>query len=207
MIDLYTWTTPNGHKIHIMLEETGLPYRVHRVNLSNKEQFDPDYVKINPNSKIPAIIDQEGPKGRPITIFESGAILTYLAEKSGKFLPKDPKARSVAMQWLNFQVGNIGPMFGQLYHFRSSAPERIAYAVNRYSNEVRRLYGVLDRRLAQSEFFAGEYSIADIAIFPWVKNPASYDQDPDEVPNVMRWVAAVKSRPAVKRGFKVLETR
>jgi GST-like protein len=206
MIELYSWATPNGHKIHIMLEETGLPYRVHKVDLGAKEQLAPDYAKINPNGKIPAIVDTEGPDGAPITIFESAAILVYLAKKAGKFMPGDPEGRYRALEWLMFQISNIGPMFGQAYHFRSGAPERVLYAVDRYTNEVGRVLGVLERRLGEAKYLAGpEYTIADIASWPWVRNGHSYGQNMDEYPNVKRWIGEIAQRPGVRRGLKALE--
>ena len=206
MIDLYTWGTPNGHKVHIMLEELGLPYRIHKVNIGAKEQFRPDYVKINPNSKIPAMVDQDGPEGAPITVFESGAILFYLAEKTGKLLPAEGEGRARVLEWLMFQMGNVGPMFGQCYHFKSSAPERIPYAIDRYAREVGRLYAVMDKRLGESAYLGGaEFSIADIACWPWTKNPPAYDQTPEDYPNVQRWIAKVASRPTVKRALRVLD--
>ena len=207
MIDLYTWGTPNGHKIHIMLEETGLPYRIHKVDIGAKEQFSPDYVKINPNSKIPAIIDQDGPDGGPVTIFESGAILFYLAEKTGKLLAPNGKARYVAVQWLMFQMGGIGPMLGQTHHFRTYAPEKIPYAIERYTNEAKRLYGVLDRRLGEAEYLAGEYGIADIATFPWLRYWEKQGVILSDYPNVARWFQAIEARPAVQRGLQVLADR
>jgi GST-like protein len=205
MIDVYTWKSPGGNKIHIMLEETGLAYRVNLVNIAAGEQRGPAFLKINPNAKIPAILDDEGPDRRPFAVFESGAILFYLAEKTGRFLPKGARERAGVLEWLMFEASSIGPMFGQCYHFRSTAPERIPYAINRYTNEVGRLYGVLDRRFALSEYVAGEYSIADIALWPWVKNPSAYNQAPEDFPNVMRWSAQMAEKPAVKRGLKALE--
>ena len=175
MIELYSWTTPNGHKIHIMLEETGLPYRVHKINLGAKEQTRPEYLKINPNGKIPAIVDTDGPDGRPLTVFESAAILVHLAQKSGKFLPTESRARYATLEWLMFQIANIGPMYGQAFHFRSVAPERVPYAIDRYTNEVGRLLGVVDKRLSEHAYLAGaEYTIADIASWPWVRNSHSF---------------------------------
>src|SRR5258708_21894640 len=168
MIDLYTWGTPNGRKVSIMLEETGLPYRVHKVDISKNEQFKPEFLALNPNSKIPAIVDQEGPGGKPLPLFESGAILIYLAEKTGKLLPTDPAARYTVLQWLMFQMGGVGPMFGQVHHFLRAAPEPVPYAIERYGKETRRLYGVLDVQLGKAAYLAGEYSIADIATYPWV---------------------------------------
>ncbi|HEY4163757.1 MAG TPA: glutathione S-transferase N-terminal domain-containing protein [Dongiaceae bacterium] len=206
MIELYSWATPNGHKIHIMLEETGLPYRVHKVDLGAKEQLTPDYAKINPNGKIPAIVDTEGPDGAPISIFESAAILVYLAKKAGKFMPGDPEGRYRTFEWLMFQIANIGPMFGQAYHFRSGAPERVPYAVDRYTNEVGRVIDVMERRLGDAKYLAGpEYTIADIAAWPWMRNAHSYGQNMDEYPNVMRWIGEIAQRPAVRRGLKALE--
>jgi GST-like protein len=206
MIELYSWATPNGHKIHIMLEETGLPYRVRKVDLGAKQQLTADYAKINPNGKIPALIDTEGPDGAPITIFESAAILVYLAKKAGKFMPADPEGRYRTLEWLMFQIANIGPMFGQAYHFRSGAPERVPYAVDRYTNEVGRILAVLERRLGVEKYLAGaEYTIADIASWPWIRNSNSHGQNMDEFPNVNRWIAEIAQRPAVRRGLKALE--
>jgi GST-like protein len=206
MIELYSWTTPNGHKIHIMLEETGLPYRVHKINLGAKEQIAPDYLKINPNGKIPAIIDTEGPDGKPLTIFESAAILVHLAQKTGKFLPTEPRARYATLEWLMFQIANIGPMYGQAFHFRSVAPERVPYAIDRYTNEVGRLLGVMDKRLWEHPYLAGaEYTIADIASWPWVRNSHSFGFNMENYPNVQRWVGAIAERPGVRRGLKALE--
>ncbi len=166
MIELHSWPTPNGHKIHIMLEECGLSYRAHAVDIGGGDQFDPAFLQISPNNKIPAIVDSDGPDGKPISLFESGAILVYLAGKTGRFLPQDVRGKYLALQWLMFQMGSIGPMLGQAHHFRLYAPEKIEYAINRYTHEAGRLYGVMDRRLGEVEYFAGEYSIADIAIFP-----------------------------------------
>jgi GST-like protein len=206
MIELYSWTTPNGHKIHIMLEETGLPYRVHKINLGAKEQTRPEYLKINPNGKIPAIVDTDGPDGKPLAIFESAAILVHLAQKSGKLLPTEPRARYATLEWLMFQIANIGPMYGQAFHFRSVAPERVPYAIDRYTNEVGRLLGVIDKRLFEQPYLAGaEYTIADIASWPWVRNSHSFGFNMDNYPNVQRWVSAIAERPAVRRGLKALE--
>jgi GST-like protein len=210
MIELYSWTTPNGHKIHIMLEETGLPYRVHKVNLGAKEQTSPDYLKINPNGKIPAIIDTEGAVGdsggQPLAIFESAAILVHLAQKSGKFLPEAPHARYATLEWLMFQIANIGPMYGQAFHFRSVAPERVPYAIDRYTNEVGRLLSVMDKRLSEHAYLAGaDYTIADIASWPWVRNSHSFGFNMENHPNVQRWITAIAERPAVRRGLKALE--
>jgi len=207
MIDVYTWPTPNGHKIHIMLEECALPYTVHAVDIGAGDQFKPEFLKISPNNKIPAIVDPEGPDGQPISLFESGAILIYLAGKTGRFLPGDVRGKYTALQWLMFQMGGVGPMLGQAHHFRLYAPEKIEYAINRYTNEARRLYQVMDRRLAEVEYFAGPYSIADIAIFPWTRSHANQGVDLAEFPNVKRWYKAIDARPAVQRGVKVLADR
>src|SRR6185312_7144428 len=171
MIDLYSWATPNGHKIHIMLEETGLEYRVHPIDIGAGDQFTPAFLAISPNNKIPAIVDSNGPDGAPISLFESGAILIYLAEKTGKLLPHEPAGRYATLQWLMFQVGGLGPMLGQTHHFRIYAPQQIEYAVSRYTNEAKRLYGVMDKQLGQSAYLAGnDYTIADIAAFPWTRS-------------------------------------
>lgn len=203
MIDLYTWTTPNGRKVSIMLEEAGLPYRVHPIDISKGDQFAPEFVAINPNSKIPAIVDAEGPGGRPISIFESGAILIYLAEKAGTLLPSDARDRVAVLQWLMFQTGGVGPMFGQRHHFYRAAPEPVPYALARYTKETHRLYGVLDRRLAEAEYLAGAYSIADIATYPWVARWEWHDLDWAKFPHVERWFKAIGARPAVQRGMQV----
>ncbi len=204
MIDLYTWATPNGHKASIMLEETGLDYRVHPVDIANDEQFAPEYEAINPNGKIPAIVDQDGPGGGPLTVFELGAILIYLAEKAGQFLSAEPRERSQTMQWLMFQVGGLGPMLGQAQHFRRFAPQPVPYAIERYSKEAGRLYRVLDSRLGVSEFLAGAgYSIADIASFPWVSRHEWQGVSLADHANVQRWFTAVAARPAVQRGMQV----
>jgi len=203
MIELYTWTTPNGRKASIMLEELALTYTVHPVNIGKGEQFRPDFVAINPNSKIPAVVDSDGPGGKPMRVFESGAILIYLAEKTGKLLAREPRARSETLQWLMFQMGGVGPMFGQAHHFLRAAPEPVPYAIERYTKETRRLYGVLDRRLGEESYLAGEYSIADIATFPWVARHDWHKVDLKEFPNVARWYAAIAERPAVARGMAV----
>jgi GST-like protein len=207
MIDLYFWPTPNGQKISIMLEETGLPYRVRPVNILAGEQFAPRFLKVSPNNKIPAIVDRNGPSGKPFALFESGAILQYLAEKGGRLLPRRTRERFVTLQWLNFQVANVGPMFGQCGHFLGYAPRRIPYAINRYRNETLRLYGVMDRRLGESEFLAGRYSIADIAVWPWVDVRWLHRIELDEFPNVKRWYEVIGGRPAVQRGMAVLAAR
>ena len=203
MIELYTWGTPNGKKASIMLEEVGLPYNVHPVNITQGDQFKPDYVAVNPNSKIPAIADSEGPGGRPISVFESGAILIYLAEKTGKMLSRDPVARIEAIEWLMFQMGGVGPMFGQAHHFLRQVKEPNPYGAERYTKETQRLYGVLNARLGKAEYLAGDYSIADIATYPWVWRHEWHLVDLAEFPNVARWFAAIDARPAVKRGMKV----
>ncbi len=207
MIDLYTWPTPNGHKIHIMLEEGALPYTVHGVDIGDGDQFRPEFLKISPNNKIPAIVDSEGPDGKPISVFESGAILLYLAGKTGKFLPQDVRGKYLALEWLMFQMGGFGPMLGQTHHFRIYAPEKIEYAINRYTNEAKRLYGVLDKRLSQAQYVAGEYSIADMAIFPWSRSYANQGVDLADYPNVQRWFDAINARPAVQKALQVLADR
>ncbi|CAN7505370.1 glutathione binding-like protein [Caballeronia sp. LjRoot29] len=205
MIDVYSWATPNGHKIHIMLEELGLEYKAIPIDIGAGDQFTPDFLAISPNNKIPAIIDSDGPEGKPLALFESGAILFYLAEKTGKFLPLDPVGRYTTMQWLMFQMGGVGPMLGQAHHFRIYAPEKIEYAVNRYSNEAKRLYGVMDKQLGVTRFLAGnEYSIADIATFPWTRSWKNQGIELDEFPNVKRWFDEISARPAVIRGVEVL---
>jgi len=204
MIDLYTWTTPNGRKVSIMLEECRLPYSVHEINIGQNEQFTPEFVAINPNSKIPAIVDSEGPGGKPISMFESGAILVYLAGKTGKFLPKTERGKYDALQWLMFQMGGVGPMIGQAHHFLRSAKEKIPYGIERYTKETRRLYGVLDKRLSTEKFLAaGQYSIADIATYPWIARHEWHEVDLNEFPNVKRWFDAIGARPAVQRGMDV----
>jgi len=204
-IDAYSWATPNGHKIHIMLEECGLPYRAHPVNIGKGDQFEPAFLKISPNNKIPAITDPEGPDGKPISLFESGAILVYLAGKTGKFLPTDDRGRYAVLEWLMFQMGSVGPMLGQAHHFRNYAPEKIAYAIDRYSNEAKRIYGVIDKRLSANKFVAGDtYSIADIAIFPWLRSWENQGIVLTEYPHLKQWFDSIAARPAVQRGVKVL---
>ena len=203
MIDLYTWGTPNGRKVSIMLEEVGLPYAVHAINIGKNDQFTPEFVAINPNSKIPAIVDRDGPDGQPLSVFESGAILIYLAEKTGKLMPSAVRPRSVVLQWLMFQMGGVGPMFGQNHHFRRFAPEKIAYGIERYGKETERLYGVMDKRLGEVAHLAGEYSIADIATYPWVSRHDYQEIDLAKFPNVKRWYDALSARPAVQAGMKV----
>lgn len=204
-IDVYSWPTPNGHKVHILLEETGLPYRVHPINIGQGDQFTEDFLAISPNNKIPAITDPDGPDGQPISLFESGAILVYLAGKTGKFLPEGDRARYEVLQWLMFQMGGVGPMLGQAHHFRMYAPEKIGYAIDRYTNEAKRLYGVIDKRLAKSAFIAGdEYTIADIAIFPWLRSWENQGIVLTEYPHLKAWFDGIAARPAVQRGVKVL---
>ena len=207
MIDVYSWPTPNGHKIHIMLEECELPYSVHAVDIGAGDQFRPEFLAISPNNKIPAIVDSEGPDGRPFPLFESGAILVYLASKSGRLLPAGVRERYVTLQWLMFQVGHIGPMLGQAHHFRQYAPEQIEYAIDRYTREAARLYGVMDRQLAAAPYFAGEYSIADIAIYPWTRSHQNQGIELERFPNVQRWFRTISERPAVQRGLQVLKDR
>jgi GST-like protein len=208
MIDLYSWPTPNGHKIHIMLEETGLPYRVHAIDIGAGDQFKPEFLKISPNNKMPAMIDSDGPDGKPMSMFESGAMLLYLASKTGKFLPENIRERWSTLQWLMFQMGGVGPMLGQAHHFLVYAPEKIPYAMERYSKEANRLYGVIDRRLAESKFIAcGEYTIADMAIMPWLRAPERQGVNMDDYPRVKRWFDGIAARPAVQRGLAVLADR
>ena len=208
MIDLYTWPTPNGHKIHIMLEETGLPYTVHPIDIGAGDQFKPEFLKISPNNKMPAMIDSDGLGGKPMSMFESGAMLLYLASKTGKFLPEDIRDRWSTLQWLMFQMGGVGPMLGQAHHFLAYAPEKIPYAMNRYSKEANRLYGVMDRRLAESKFIAcGEYTIADMAIMPWLRFPERQGVDIADYPHVQKWRDGIAARPAVQRGLAVLADR
>ena len=202
MIDLYYWTTPNGHKATIFLEEAGLPYRIHPINIGKDEQFQPHFLKIAPNNRIPAIIDQQpADGGEPLSVFESGAILLYLAEKTGLLIPSNPRARVAALEWLFWQMGGLGPMAGQNHHFNLAAPEKIPYAMNRFIKETARLYGVLDRRLAEREFIAGTYSIADIACYPWIVPHERQSQNLDDFPNVKRWFGTIKARPAVIRAY------
>ena len=207
-IDLYTWPTPNGHKIHIMLEETGLEYRVHPIDIGAGDQFRPEFLAISPNNKIPAMVDQRGPGGKPLALAESGAMLFYLASKTNKFLPSDVRERWEVMQWVMFQMGHIGPMLGQAHHFLQYAPEKIEYAMNRYRNEANRLYGVVDRRLEENEWIAGgEYSIADMSIMPWLRFPERQGVDIDDYPNLKNWRDRIAARPAVKKALEVLADR
>jgi GST-like protein len=205
MIELYTWSTPNGRKVSIMLEECGLPYKVHKINIgTNAEQFTPEYLKINPNGKIPSIVDPDGPDGKPYAMMESGAILIYLAAKTGKLLPKSVRGKYDALQWLMFQMGGVGPMFGQAHHFMRAKKDEIPYGSQRYGNEAKRLYGVMDRQLENNEFLAGgQYTVADIATYPWVARHEWHRTDLREFPHVKRWYEAVGTRPAVMKGMSV----
>lgn len=204
MIDLYAWPTPNGYKISIMLEECGLPYNVHAIDIGRGDQFKADFLKISPNNKMPAIVDTAAADGKPISIFESGAILMYLAEKTGKFMPRDLRGRYDVVQWLMFQMASQGPMLGQNGHFRNYAPEKIAYAIDRYTNETKRIYGVMDRRLGEAPHLAGDYSIADMACFPWVRSWERQGVVLAEYANVKRWFDAINARPAVAKGLTLL---
>ena len=204
MIDVYFWPTPNGWKITIMLEELGLPYTIVPIDIGKGDQFKPEFLAISPNNKMPAITDPDGPDGELISIFESGAIMLYLAEKTGKLMPTDPRGRYRVMEWLMFQMGTVGPLLGQVHHFRRYAPEKIEYAINRYTNEAGRIYGVIDRRLEDHEFLAGDYSIADIAVWPWILGK-NQGQDYDDFPNLKRWRNTMKMRPAVIKGRDVMK--
>jgi GSH-dependent disulfide-bond oxidoreductase len=205
MIEVYSWATPNGHKVHIMLEECGLAYRTIPVDIGDGDQFKPEFLAISPNNKIPAIIDPDGPDGQPISLFESGAILLYLAGKTGKLLPASTRGKYEVLQWLMFQMGSIGPMLGQAHHFRVYAPEKIAYAVDRYTNEARRLYAVMNGRLANSRYLGGkDYSIADIAVFPWLRSWKNQGINWNDYPHLKGWFDEVAKRPAVLRGVEVL---
>jgi len=204
-IELYTWPTPNGQKVHIMLEELGLPYNVHAINIGAGDQFKPDFLKISPNNKIPAIVDPHGPDGKPYSVFESGAILVYLAGKTDRLMGSSTAEKYRVLQWLMFQMGGVGPMLGQNHHFRVYAPEPLPYAIERYTNESRRLYGVVDRQLGDNEYVAGSnYTIADIAIWPWFHSYERQGVDLNEFPNVKRWFDVIGARPAVQRGMQVL---
>ena len=207
MIDLYYWTTPNGHKVSLFLEEVGLPYEVHPINIGQGDQFKPDFLKIAPNNRIPAIVDHNpGDGGAPISLFESGAILLYLAEKTGQFIAKDLRGRQENLQWLFWQMGGLGPMAGQNHHFSQFAPEKIPYAIKRYADETARLYGVLDRRLADRAFVAGEdYSIADMAIYPWIVSHKWQSQRLEDFPHVQRWFNSIKERPATVRAYELVQ--
>ena len=204
MIELYTWSTPNGRKVSIMLEECGLPYSVHKINIgTNREQFTPEYLAINPNGKIPSIVDPDGPDGQPLAMMESGAILVYLAGKTGRFLPKNVRGKYEALQWLMFQMGGVGPMFGQAHHFMRAKKDEIPYGSERYGTEAKRLYGVMNKHLASREYFAPEYSIADMAIYPWVARYEWHRVDLAQFPNVKRWYDKVGARPAVQKVMAV----
>jgi GST-like protein len=205
MIEVYSWATPNGHKVHIMLEECGLPYRVIPVDIGAGDQFKPEFLAISPNNKIPAIVDPDGPGGKPISLFESGAILLYLAAKTGRFLPDDVRGKYEVLQWLMFQMGHVGPMLGQAHHFRVYAPEKIGYAIDRYTNEAKRLYHVMDRQIAKTRYIAGnDYTIADIAIFPWLRSWKNQGIAWTDHPHLKGWFDEIAARPAVQRGVEVL---
>jgi GST-like protein len=203
MIDLYYWPTPNGQKVSIFLEEVGLPYKVVPVNIGKGEQFEPKFLEISPNNKMPAMVDHEGPDDKPISVFESGAMLIYLAEKTGQLMPRDARGRTQVIEWVMFQMGTVGPMLGQANHFRNYAPEKLQYAIDRYTNESRRIFNVMDNRLAKHEYLAGAYSIADMASYPWIVTRKK-DSEYDDFANLKRWVEAISERPAVKRGMAVL---
>ena len=208
MIDCYFAPTPNGQKVSILLEETGLPYTTRLVNILKGEQFEPEFLKISPNNKIPAIVDHDGPGGKTFSVFESGAILMYLAEKTNRFLPKDRGRRYDVIQWLMFQMGTVGPMFGQTHHFFNYAPTKIPYAMNRYKKETQRIYSVLDKRLSENEFIAaGEYTIADISIYPWVAAHKAHQVHLSDFPNVKKWTDMMKSRDAVQKGFNLMRSQ
>ncbi len=207
MIDLYYWTTPNGHKITLFLEETGLPYRIHPINIGKGEQFAADFLKIAPNNRIPAIIDNDTVDGQPLSLFESGAILLYLAEKTGQFIPQDLRGRQEALQWLFWQMGGLGPMAGQNHHFVRFAPEKVPYAIKRYVDETARLYGVLNKRLADRPFVAGEaYSIADMAIYPWIVPHSFQQQDLNDFPHLKAWFERIQARPATQRAYALVDS-
>ena len=205
MIEVYSWPTPNGHKVHVMLEECGLAYKAIPIDIGAGAQFTPEFLAISPNNKIPAIVDPDGPDGLPITLFESGAILMYLAMKTGRFIPDDLRGRYAMLEWLMFQMGGVGPMLGQAHHFRLYAPEKIPYAIDRYSNEARRLYGVIDKRLSVSRFIAtDDYTIADMAIFPWLRSWQNQGVEIDDYPRLKAWFDGIAARPAVQRGVAVM---
>lgn len=206
MIDLYFWMTPNGYKVTIMLEELGWKYNVIPVNIGKGDQFKPDFLKISPNNRMPALVDHDGPDGKPISVFESGAILMYLAEKAGfQFMPQEMRRRYKVLEWLMFQMASVGPMLGQAHHFRRYAPEKIEYAVDRYTNEARRIYGVIDKRVGEVPYLAGEYSIADMATYPWLRTHNWQGQDLNDFPNLKRWYDSIEARPAVQRGLAVMK--
>ncbi|MEQ8729819.1 glutathione S-transferase family protein [Roseitalea porphyridii] len=207
MIDVYTWPTPNGHKVHILLHEAEIEHRIVPINIQEGDQFKPDFLKIAPNNRMPAIVDPEGPGGEPISVFESGAILQYLGRKFDRFYPADPRARTAVDEWLFWQMGGLGPMAGQAHHFRQYAPEKVPYAIDRYTNEVNRLYGVMNTRLADHDFLAGAYSVADMACIGWVVPHERQGQDLDDFPHLKRWFEAMHDRPAVVRGLEVGKDR
>jgi len=205
MIEVYSWPTPNGHKVHVMLEECALPYKAIAVDIGKGDQFRSDFLAISPNNKIPAIVDPDGPDGKPISLFESGAILVYLAAKTGRFMPESIRDKYEVLQWLMFQMGSVGPMLGQAHHFRIYAPEKLPYAIERYTNEAKRLYGVMNKRLARSKYLGGPaYSIADIAVFPWLRSWKNQGIDWDDYPHLKGWFDEIAGRPAVQRGVEVL---
>jgi GST-like protein len=206
MIDLYFWVTPNGYKVSILLEELGWDYNVIPVNIGKGEQFKPEFLKISPNNRIPAMVDHEGPGCQPIAIFESGAMLMYIAEKAGwKFMPQDARRRYEVVEWLMFQMASVGPMLGQAHHFRRYAPDKIQYAIDRYTNEAKRIYGVIDKRVGEEPYLAGEYSIADLATYPWLRAHNWQGQKLEDFPNLKRWYDAIEARPAVQRGCAVMK--
>jgi GST-like protein len=204
MIDVYFWPTPNGHKVTIALEELGLPYDIIAINIGKGDQFKSEFLKISPNNKMPAIVDADGPGGKPISIFESGVILIYLAEKTGRLMPTDTRSRYEMLEWLMFQMASVGPMLGQVHHFRRYAPEQIQYAIDRYTNEARRIYGVIDKRVGDVPYLANEYSIADIATYPWLKLHKLQGQNLEDFPHLKRWYEAIEARPAVQKGMAVM---
>ncbi len=204
MIDIYFWPTPNGYKITVMCEEVGLKYNIIPVNIGAGDQFKPEFLKISPNNRMPAIIDPDGPDGKPIAMFESGAILMYLAEKTGKLMPSDARGKYNVLQWLMFQMARVGPMLGQAHHFRVYAPEKLEYAINRYTNEAKRIYNVIDKQLSQSPYIAGDYSIADIAIYPWLVPHNMQGQNLDDFPHLKKWYEGMRARPAVQAGFAAM---
>jgi GST-like protein len=207
VIELYTWTTSNGRKIPIMLEECGLEYVTHWINISKHEQFAPDFLRISPNNKIPVIVDTDGPNGKPLTVFESGAILVYLARKVGRFMPTDLTGATGVLQWLFFQMAHVGPTLGQVNHFHGKYPDEANYAKERFDNEAARVYGVIDKRLAEVPYLAGDYSIADMATYPWLQNYKKQEIDIAAYPNVRRWMAAIEARPAVQRANAATEAK
>jgi GST-like protein len=205
MIEVYSWPTPNGHKVHVMLEECALPYKAVAVDIGKGDQFRSDFLAISPNNKVPALVDPDGPDGQPISLFESGAILLYLAGKTGRFMPESVRGKYEVLQWLMFQMGGVGPMLGQAHHFRIYAPDKLPYAIERYTNEAKRLYGVMNKRLAKSKYLGGpQYSIADIAVFPWLRSWKNQGIDWDDYPHLKGWFDEIAGRPAVQRGVEVL---